>query len=82
MVRDTLIPHSLQIKAKPRDQLQLGDGFVVSTDIWTKRRRGTVSWGGGLVTCLIDGKYKGHMVLLSYKHIQGHHTAEAFYLKY
>lgn len=35
-----------------------------------------------IVASFIDGKYKGRKVLLSAEHIQGHHTAEAFYHKY
>lgn len=38
-VRDILMPHALkEMEATLRDLLQLGDGFVVSMDIWISRR--------------------------------------------
>ncbi len=79
-VRDTLMPHALEeMEDRLRDLLKKGDGFVLSADIWTSRRGHSFL---GIVASFIDGTFRGHTVLLSCDHIQGHHTADRIYQMY
>lgn len=74
------MPDALKdMESKLRDPLQKGDGFAISTNIWTNRRGHSFL---GIMANFIDGIFKGHTVLLGCEHIQGHHTADRIYQKY
>ncbi|RXN19675.1 zinc finger BED domain-containing 4-like protein [Labeo rohita] len=79
-VRDTLMPHALlELENKLHDLLQHCNGLSVAIDIWTSRLGHSFL---GIVGGFIDENFKGHTVLLSCEHIQGHHTAKHIYEKY
>lgn len=59
--------------------MKKGDGLVLSADIWTSRRGHSFF---GIVASFINVTFRGHAVLLSCNHLQGHHNADRIYQMY